>query len=196
MFCEKVIELLKDSQRISDTISSYHDDSVRQILEEMQLLFKLNMNDANATMENRALWTTVQVRHTALERNKRCLLAYLYDRLNKIRTMRWEFGAVLPPDVRELLSDQEYQWFSKYSIQLATYMRSLGQDIGYSGLDLTENLKPPKSLYIEVLCVADYGKLELEDGDVVLLKKNSRHYLPTSECQTLIRQGILQQLVS
>jgi GINS complex subunit 1 len=69
------------------------------------------------------------------------------------------------------------------------------QDIGYSGIDLTENLKPPKSLYIEVLCLADYGKLELEDGDVITLKKNSRHFLPTAECQTLIRQGVLKQIV-
>lgn len=115
--------------------------------------------------------------------------------MEKIKTLRWEFGSVLPPDVRELLSDDEYNWFSKYSTNLASYMRSLGQDIGYSGIDLTENLKPPKSLYIEVLCVVDYGKLELEDGDVIMLKKNSRHFLPTSECQTLIRQGILKQIV-
>ncbi|XP_004926934.2 DNA replication complex GINS protein PSF1-like [Bombyx mandarina] len=195
MFAEKVIELIKEVDRNPDTIDQYNDEKIRQIIEEMHLLFKLNMNDANATTENRSLWTTVQVRHSALERNKRCILAYLYNRMKKIKTLRWEFGAVLPPDIRELLSDDEYQWFSKYSGNLALYMRSLGQDIGYSGIDLTENLKPPKSLFIEVLCVVDYGKLELEDGDVVMLKKNSRHYLPTSECQTLIRQGILKQIM-
>ncbi|XP_026314123.1 DNA replication complex GINS protein PSF1-like [Hyposmocoma kahamanoa] len=194
MFADKVIELLKEAQRNHDTIDQFNDEKIRQILEEMHLLFKLNMNDANAT-ENRSLWAAVQVRHSALERNKRCLLAYLYTRMEKIKTLRWEFGSVLPPDVRELLSDDEYNWFSKYSTNLASYMRSLGQDIGYSGIDLTENLKPPKSLYIEVLCVVDYGKLELEDGDVIMLKKNSRHFLPTSECQTLIRQGILKQIV-
>lgn len=129
-----------------------------------------------------------------MERNKRCLLAYLYSRMGKIKTLRWEFGSALPPDVRELLSDSEYEWFSKYSTNLAAYMRSLGRDIGYSGIDLTENLRPPKSLYVEVLCLTDYGKLELEDGDVVLLKKHSRHFLPTSECQTLIHRGILKQI--
>lgn len=138
----------------------------------------------------------MQVRHAALERNKRCLLAYLHSRIMKIKTLRWEFGSVLPSDIRELLSDAEYQWFSKYSTNLATYMRSIGKDIGYNGIDLTENLRPPKTLFIEVLCVMDYGKLELEDGDVVMLKKNSRHFLPTSECQTLIRQGVLKQIVS
>lgn len=110
--------------------------------------------------------------------------------------MRWEFGIVLPDDVKELLSDEELKWFSKYSTTLATFMTSLGKDIDYMGIDLTENLKPPKSLYIEVLCLTDYGIFELEDGDVVLLKKNSRHFLPTKECQTLIRQGVLEQLIS
>ncbi|XP_063632350.1 DNA replication complex GINS protein PSF1-like [Cydia splendana] len=195
MFGEKVIELIKEAERNPETIDQFNDEKIRQILEETQSLFQMNMNDANATSENKSLWTTVQVRHSALERNKRCLLAYLFSRMNKIKTLRWEFGSALPPDVRELLSDDEYDWFSKYSTNLATYMRSLGEDIGYSGIDLTENLKPPKSLYIEVLCLADYGKLELEDGDVITLKKNSRHFLPTSECQTLIRQGILKQIL-
>ncbi|XP_026501404.1 DNA replication complex GINS protein PSF1-like [Vanessa tameamea] len=195
MFGEKVIELLKEAERNRETIDLYNDEKIRQIIQEMHVLFKMNMSDANATTENKTLWTTVQVRHSALERNKRCLLAYLYNRMIKIKTLRWEFGSVLPPDVRELLSDSEYDWFSKYSTNLATYMRSLGEDIGYSGIDLTENLRPPKSLYIEVLCITDYGKLELEDGDVITLKKNSRHFLPTSECQTLIRQGVLKQII-
>ncbi|CAH0750028.1 unnamed protein product [Diatraea saccharalis] len=195
MFAEKVIELLKESERNPDTIDPFKDEKIRQILEEMQTLFIMNMNDANATTENKSLWTTVQVRHSALERNKRCLLAYLYSRMEKIKTLRWEFGSVLPPDVRELLSDDEYEWFSRYSTNLASYMRSLGQDIGYSGIDLTENLRPPKALYMEVVCTTDYGKLELSDGDVVMLRRNSRHFLPAAECQTLVRQGVLKQIV-
>jgi hypothetical protein len=39
------------------------------------------------------------------------------------------------------------QWFTKYNKGLANYMRSLG---GHGGLDLTQDIKPPKSLYIEV----------------------------------------------
>lgn len=39
------------------------------------------------------------------------------------------------------------EWFNQYKKSLATYMRSLG---GGEGLDLTQDIKPPKSLYIEV----------------------------------------------
>lgn len=48
-------------------------------------------------------------------------------------------------------------------------MRSLAGD---HGLDITQDVKPPKSLYIEVRCLKDYGEFEVEDGTSVLLKKN------------------------
>lgn len=38
----------------------------------------------------------------------------------------------------------------------------------------------------------DFGKLELEDGHVILLKKNTYHLLPRAICESLIRQGILE----
>ncbi|GJQ71358.1 hypothetical protein Trydic_g11090 [Trypoxylus dichotomus] len=71
---------------------------------------------------------------------------------------------------------------------LAKYMRSLGDD---GGVNLCMDMRPPKALYIEVRCVVDYGRFELSDGTVLLLKKDSRHYLPRSECEELIRQGRL-----
>ena len=39
------------------------------------------------------------------------------------------------------------EWFNHYKKSLATYMRSLGGD---EGLDITQDMKPPKSLYSEV----------------------------------------------
>ena len=34
----------------------------------------------------------------------------------------------------------------------------------YGGIDITQNLIPPKSLYAEVICIEDAGDLELESG--------------------------------
>lgn len=135
--------------------------------------------------------STVRVRHTAVKRNLRCLLAYHYNRLDHLKTMRWEFGSILPRDIKANLSTNETLWFSKYSNNLAKYMRS----IGIEGLNLAMDLKPPKTLYIEVKCLIDYGKFELNDGSVLLLKKNSRHYLPRNECEDLIRQGVFEHII-
>jgi GINS complex subunit 1 len=63
------------------------------------------------------------------------------------------------------------------------------------GVNLSADIKPPKSLYIEVKCLTDHGKLELENGEVIHLQKNSIHYLPRVECEQLIRQGILGHII-
>ncbi|RXG57613.1 DNA replication complex GINS protein PSF1 [Armadillidium vulgare] len=111
-----------------------------------------------------------------------------YNRLMRIKEMRWDLGSILPSEIRSSLCEPEIQWFNKYNKNLATYMRSIGE----KGLDLTQDVTPPKSLYIEVRCMENYGELELEEGDIIVLQKNTTHYLPMSHCQHLIRQGILK----
>ncbi|XP_063241957.1 DNA replication complex GINS protein PSF1-like isoform X2 [Bacillus rossius redtenbacheri] len=158
----------------------------------MKALFEQNQKDVNAAIAGDASYMSgVHLRHAALERNKRCLLAYLYNRLRRIRQMRWEFGSILPPDIKASLCEPEVQWFSSYSKLLATYMGSIGEG---SGLNLTQDVRPPKSLFIEVRCLVDYGRLELDDGDVVVLKRNSQHLLPRSQCELLVRQGVLEHV--
>lgn len=49
------------------------------------------------------------------------------------------------------------EWFNQYKKSLATYMRSLGGK--GEGLDLTQDIKPPKSLYIEVSKPENYAML-------------------------------------
>lgn len=93
------------------------------------------------------LLPSVQLRHIALTRNKRCVLAYIYNRMRKLRELRWELGSILPPEVNSNLLNAEVQWFQSYSKSLATYMRSLGEDQGFN---LTSNMLPPKTPYVEV----------------------------------------------
>ncbi|XP_049673786.1 DNA replication complex GINS protein PSF1-like isoform X4 [Accipiter gentilis] len=123
------------------------------------------------------------------ERNQ----ADVYDRLLRIRALRWEYGSVLPNTIQFHMSAEEVEWFNRYKKSLATYMRSVG---GEEGLDLTQDIKPPKSLYIEVRCLRDYGEFEIDDGTTVLLKKNSQHFLPRWKCEQLIRQGVLEHILS
>ncbi|XP_012265829.1 DNA replication complex GINS protein PSF1-like isoform X2 [Athalia rosae] len=159
----------------------------------MQVLHEAIIADVNAVEDNIQYSHSIQLRHEALKRNKRCILAYLYNRLQKIRQTRWEFGSILPPEIKSLFAEPEVQWFNSYNKSLATYMRSIGDN---HGLNLTTDITPPKSLYIEVRCLVDYGKFELEDGEVLSLRKNSQYLLPRAECENLVRQGILQHISS
>ena len=131
-------------------------------------------------------------RHRLINRKKRCVLAYLHNRLIRLRKMRWHMGSTIPADIKNNLSNSEVLWFNNYSKLLANYMMTIGDGIG---LNLTNDIKPPKSLYIEVRCLTDYGKFELDGGEIILLKKNTQHYLPKLQCEQLIRQGILQHIV-
>lgn len=62
-------------------------------------------------------------------------------------------------------SSFQVQWFSKYNKMLANYMRSIG---GEGGLDLTQDLKPPKTLYIEVKVFLLMGVKKFIQGFLIL----------------------------
>ena len=192
MFGEKALELLRELKRSRPgTLPPYNEDTVRQVLEEMNSLFEKNQQEVRATTDNEeGLFAGIQLRHACLERNQRCLLAYVYNRMLKVKDYRWEMGSVLPRDFRLNLCEQEVQWFNRYNKSLASYMKSLGS----TGLDLTQYTQPPKSLYIEVRALQDYGDFETDDGVVVQLKKHSQHYLLRSQCEHLIKQGVLEHI--
>ena len=186
------MELLRELKRSKEgTLPPYNEDGIRQVIEEMRTLFEQNQLEVRATTGGeQGLFSGIQLRHGCLERNQRCLLAYVFSRMMQIRDYRWEVGSVLPLEFKLSLCEQEVQWFNRYNRSLATYMRSIGD----SGLDLTQHMHPPKSLYIEVRCLVDYGEFETEDGTIIQLKKNSQHYLSRSQCEHLIKQGILEHV--
>ena len=190
MFGEKALELLRELRRCREgTLPPYNEDTIRQIIEEMQALFEQNQLEVRATTDGeQGLVSGIQLRHACLERNHRCLLAYVYNRMTKIRDYRWAVGSVLPPEFKLCLCEQEVQWFNRYNRSLANYMRKIG------GLDLTQYMQPPKSSYIEVRCLTDYGEFETEDGTIIQLKVGSQHYLLRSQCEHLIKQGTLEHI--
>lgn len=69
--------------------------------------------------------------------------------MRRLRHARWELGSILPPELSSNLIPPEVQWFNAYSKSLATYMRSIGSE-GMTGMNILNDMTPPKSLYIEV----------------------------------------------
>ncbi|MEE6474816.1 hypothetical protein FKM82_010508 [Ascaphus truei] len=110
MFCEKAIELIRELHRAPEgQLPAYNEDGIRQVLEEMKALYEQNQTDVNeAKSEGRNdLIPTIKFRHCCLLRNRRCIVAYLYDRLLRIRALRWEYGSVLPNALRFHMSAEE-----------------------------------------------------------------------------------------
>jgi GINS complex subunit 1 len=71
-------------------------------------------------------------------------------RLERIRDLRWIKGSVLPEADQNNMTEQETQYFTDYNKLLASYMREIGIDGDYEGLDLTEHMEPPKSHMVYV----------------------------------------------
>ncbi|XP_035895761.1 DNA replication complex GINS protein PSF1-like isoform X2 [Anopheles stephensi] len=193
MSSDKGFELIREFERSTDPIPAFNDDGVRSVLEDISKIYQENYAHAITFNEtgDRKFLPLVMYRHNLIKRQKRCVLAYLANRLHRLKRLRWHVGPILPPEIKGCINEPESVWFNKYSRMLAEYMASIHD--GY-GLNLTNDIKPPKSLYIEVRCLTDYGKFELENGEIILLKKNSQHYLPKLQCEQLIRQGILQHI--
>ncbi|CAH1107135.1 unnamed protein product [Psylliodes chrysocephalus] len=194
MYGENGYTLIKELARSEDNLPPYNAELVTHISREIKKIYDENQIDAQQSINENieaSILNTIRVRNAVTKRNVRCLMAYHFNRLKCLRTMRWEFGSILPADIKSNLSTAEIEWFSKYSRLLANYMRSIGED----GVNLSIDLKPPKALYIEVQCLVDYGKFDLNDGTTLLLKKDSRHYLPRNECEELIRQGVFKHII-
>merc|ERR1711936_1555454 len=141
MFGEKAFELIKELQRAPvGQVPAYNEDVVRQVLDEMKTLFEENQKEVAATNDGeQGLFSGVQLRHASLERNKRCLLAYVYNRMMRLKELRWELGSVLPTNVKLNLCENEVKWNSNYNKSIANYMMS----VGGVGIDLTQNVVPP-----------------------------------------------------
>eukprot|EP00095_Tigriopus_kingsejongensis_P002965 snap_masked-scaffold1455_size40601-processed-gene-0.4 protein:Tk02965 transcript:snap_masked-scaffold1455_size40601-processed-gene-0.4-mRNA-1 annotation:"dna replication complex gins protein psf1" len=184
----QAIDLIREAARGEDQLHPFNEDKMRRVLEEMRSLFEQNQREIEARP---AISPAIHLRHSAIERNKRCLLAYIHRRVEQVRELRWQFGAVLPAEVRANLCEPEQRFFQQYNRELAAYMGSIG---GGAGVDLMADLQPPKGLFIEVRCAVDYGELETEEGQVILLQPNTQHFLPRALCEPLIRQGILTHI--
>ena len=158
MLGEKALDLVKDAARNENNLNPFNEDLVRATIEETRRLWEQNRSEVAETGQ---VGPGTTLKHSAIERNKRCLLAYLNHRTELVTAMRWQFGAVLPEDVRLNMCEPELEFFSKYNKSLALYMRSVGTD-------LTTDFAPPKSLYVEVRVLQDHGEIETAEGKVRL----------------------------
>jgi GINS complex subunit 1 len=132
------------------------------------------------------LCASLIVNHGGLEHNKRCLLAYLRFRMQKIEDLRWEAGRMIPANLKPNLSGLEQEHFNRYSVALEQYMKDCG-------VDLASNFTPPKDPYVEIRVLESCGEIFTDDGAAVKLEQNSTHYLKRSDIEHLVRQGFVEQ---
>ncbi|XP_073101136.1 uncharacterized protein [Elaeis guineensis] len=127
------------------------------------------------------------IHHLSLIRNKRCLMAYMYNRAETIQSLRWKVGPVLPQEIQEKLNYSEEECFKNHSAAIQSYMSELD-------LDLTVDMVPPKDPYIRVRVLDDIGEVCLGDHSISLTK-HSLHFLRRTDAEPFISQGMMEEFL-
>ncbi|KAL3528853.1 hypothetical protein ACH5RR_008175 [Cinchona calisaya] len=126
------------------------------------------------------------VHHLSLLRNKRCLMAYVYNRAEAIRSLGWAIDRVLPEEIEEKLSSSEKEYFKNHAASLQSYMSELD-------LDLAVDMVPPKDPYIKVRVLEDIGNVVLSDQSANLAC-HAILFLRRTDAEHYISQGLMEEL--
>lgn len=127
------------------------------------------------------------IHHLSITRNKRCLMAYVYNRGEIIQNLRWKIGRELPQEIQEKISLSEKEYFKSHSAAIESYMSELD-------LDLTLDMVPPKDPYVRVRVLSDIGEVCLDDHEISLTQ-NSLHFIKRTDAEPFISQGLMEEFL-
>jgi GINS complex subunit 1 len=186
-------QLLLESRRSTqtDTLLKYNDFLVRSIIREQR---DLERDITALTVNPRSRLPSMLIIQTAINRNKRCLLAYHSHRVDRLRDMYWAVGGALPhllsnPDIRSKLSPHEVDYLRQYNSSVMEFRSEFSHE-----LDITASItKPPKDLHVMVRVVRDCGVIQTELGSIDF-QKGQRFMVRRADIEHLIVQGYLEEV--
>ncbi|KAI0492790.1 DNA replication complex GINS protein PSF1 [Dendrobium catenatum] len=196
MYGRRASQLLRELAACeAGQLTAFNSDTFEQVIREcnehnlqLQSLIR-KIEDANLdiqTTRNEDHFGAV-IHHLSLLRNKRCLMAYMYNRAELIQSLRWKIGPVLPQEIQEKLNYSEEEYFKNHSAAIESYMSELD-------LDLTVDMVPPKDPYIRVKVLDDIGELCLGDH-AISLTQHSLHFIKRTDAEPFISQGLMEEFL-
>lgn len=188
---ELATQLLMESRRSTqtDTLLKYNDSLIRSIIREQRDLEKVAESLSIGPPPPALL-----IIQTAINRNKRCLLAYHNHRVDRLRDMYWAVGGALPhllsnQDIRAKLSPHEVDYLRQYNGNLMEFRSEFSHE-----LDITASItNPPKDLHVLVTVVRDCGIIQTEHGTIDF-QKGQRFMVRRADIEHLIVQGYLEEV--
>eukprot|EP00931_Biecheleriopsis_adriatica_P106414 TRINITY_DN80876_c0_g1_i1.p1 TRINITY_DN80876_c0_g1~~TRINITY_DN80876_c0_g1_i1.p1 ORF type:complete len:214 (-),score=62.12 TRINITY_DN80876_c0_g1_i1:29-670(-) len=191
---KKSAELLRDLKRarwlppFNDKAIKEAVDEIRSDAQEMKALMSEHQELEDVPQE---LVTGLILLNDLVERNKRCLLAYLNARLEVIERLRWEVGLMVPDEKLQKMHDAEKMYLNNYNAALDKYMKRYMPNRKYP-LDLTADVEAPEDMNVQVRVVADdpsLGEIVTTDSGVVRLRQGYQLLVKRSDVEHLIRAG-------
>lgn len=189
--CQLVKELVNSE---SGQLTGFNTDLFAQVIEQCDghvnnlqaLLRKMQeVGSENQTAKNADHFGAL-MHHLSLVRNKRCLMAYVYNRAEIVQTLGWTVDRVLPEEIEEKLSSSEKEYFKNHSATLQSYMSDLD-------IDLALDMVPPKDPYIKVRVLEEIGTVVLSD-QLANLARHAILFLRRTDAEQYIAQGKMEEL--
>ncbi|WVZ16782.1 hypothetical protein V8G54_009764 [Vigna mungo] len=113
----------------SDLVQQVVAECSQHLLELQSLIRKMEEERLEIQTVRNADYYGALIHHLTLVRNKRCLMAYVYNRAEIIRNLLWKIGHVLPQEIEEKLSHGEGEYYKKHSAALKYYMSKVMVDL-------------------------------------------------------------------
>ncbi|XP_021906593.1 probable DNA replication complex GINS protein PSF1 [Carica papaya] len=130
------------------------------------------------------------IHHLSLTRNKRCLMAYVFNRAEIIQDLAWKVGLELldlPTEIQEKLTQSEKEYFKNHSIALKSCMGKLG-------IELNVDMVPPKDPYIKVRVVENIDEGIVLSDKTTNFASHSMHFLKRTDAEPYIARGLMEEL--
>eukprot|EP00490_Sorites_sp_Unknown_P014280 CAMPEP_0114664888 /NCGR_PEP_ID=MMETSP0191-20121206/29665_1 /TAXON_ID=126664 /ORGANISM="Sorites sp." /LENGTH=215 /DNA_ID=CAMNT_0001908295 /DNA_START=39 /DNA_END=686 /DNA_ORIENTATION=- len=197
----KAVQLLQDLKR-ARWLPPFNDKAVKEVAEEiisdakeLQRLVRLVEESNDDDLANEYLMG-MYLYDDLMDRNKRCILAYLNARLEVIEHLRWEVGRMVPDEKQQKLHDAEKQYLNNYNDILDKYMKRYVHSCNHP-LDLTANAEAPEDENIEVRMLRDDPQLDgivSNDSGLLRLRGGCQMRVKFSDVEHLLRAGKVEHV--
>jgi len=195
----KAVQLLQDLKR-ARWLPPFNDKVVKEVAEEIlsdakEIKRLVEQQDAEDSLENEVL-IGLYLYDDLIDRNKRCLLAYLNARLEVIEQLRWEVGRMVPDEKLQKLHEAEKQYLNNYNDNLDKYMKRYVPNCKHR-LDITANAEAPEHQYIQIRMLRDDPQLDgiVSNGSGLLrLRGGCQIMVLRSDVEHLLRAGKVEQV--
>jgi len=154
---------------------------------ELEEILELKNRDKSLVQSDAETCNKYLLENAKLGRNKRCVLAYLNNRIDKIQNLIWQLGLPFPEHLANSLDEKEKKYAEEYSALLKKYSKSNS----FSLLDVTTDTLPPTDLFVEIRALEDINKVKTKGGEVKL-EKNMTYYLRRSDIDYLLKKGLVE----
>mmetsp|Transcript_105386 Transcript_105386/g.183291 ORF Transcript_105386/g.183291 Transcript_105386/m.183291 type:complete len:211 (-) Transcript_105386:118-750(-) len=195
---KKSLSLLKDLKR-SRWLPPYNDKAIKEVVEEilhdtreMNKIWEEEDRDPESLPPEVAMGVTLY--NDLVDRNRRCLLAYLMHRLEKIESLRWEVGLMVPEEKLAKMHESEKQYFHHYNACLDRYMKRY-VSVAKEPLDLTADAKAPEDTNVQIRVHDEgVGDIVTSDSGILKLRKGWVHTVKRTDVEYLIRAGKVEHV--